>query len=37
MFNKKPIIKFVSTIPELEKEEKLHPRPYKSFMPEWWS
>jgi hypothetical protein len=37
MFNKKPIIKFVSTIPELEKEEKLHPRPYKSFMPEWWA
>jgi hypothetical protein len=37
MFNKKPEIKFVSTIPGLEKEIKFHPQPYKSFMPEWWA
>lgn len=36
-WNKDPIIKFISIVPELEKETRLHPKPYKSFMPEWWS
>ena len=37
MFRKNPEIKFVSVIPEFENDVRFHPKPYKSFMPEWWN
>lgn len=34
--NKKPLIKFISTVPGLEDMEDIMPKPSKFFIPSWW-